>query len=93
MEWGTVLSRPLEPEVQIHPNRSAGEFQPRLPRLIPAVVWPIITSVMLVALIVLQAHWRRRFARAEQAWRAEADNIRKEEQEQVLQIQSQQEAV
>ena len=57
------------------------------------MLWPTLTILLLVALLVLQLRWRARFRQAEQAAQREIDRLKQAREQAALQFESRQSAL
>jgi two-component system phosphate regulon sensor histidine kinase PhoR len=56
-------------------------------------VWPFLTILAVVAVVVVHSIWRQKFLRAQDVARAEIDNLKGREEQQTIQVRTQQEAL
>jgi two-component system phosphate regulon sensor histidine kinase PhoR len=56
-------------------------------------VWPFLTILAVVAVVVVHSLWRQKFLRAQDAARAEIDQFKGREEQQTIQVRTQQEAL
>jgi two-component system phosphate regulon sensor histidine kinase PhoR len=56
-------------------------------------VWPFLTILAVVAVVVVHSLWRQKFLRAQDVARAEIDNLKGREEQQTIQVRTQQEAL
>jgi two-component system phosphate regulon sensor histidine kinase PhoR len=56
-------------------------------------VWPFLTILAVVAVVVVHSLWRQKFLRAQDVARAEIDQLKGREEQQTIQVRTQQEAL
>jgi two-component system phosphate regulon sensor histidine kinase PhoR len=56
-------------------------------------VWPFLTILAVVAVVVVHSLWRQKFLRAQDVFRAEIDQFKGREEQQTIQVRTQQEAL